>query len=118
MPQGTVKWFNDEKGFGFIQPDDGSEDVFIHHSGIVGGGFKSLEEGDRVTYEVTQGRKGLQGESVSKVPAGGRSSSGSSVAGYTLTVPEDVQEAGRILSEHFDPDDLYRAMIDVVRERA
>ena len=117
MPQGTVKWFNDDKGFGFIQPDDGSEDVFIHHSGIAGGGFKSLEEGDIVTYEVTQGRKGLQAESVSKGPAGGSSSS-SSVAGDTLTVPEDVREAGRILSEHFDPDDLYRAMIDVVRERA
>src|SRR5215213_5110733 len=60
MPQGTVKWFSDEKGFGFIAPEEGSEDVFVHHTGIAGSGFKSLEEGEKVTYEVTQGRKGLQ----------------------------------------------------------
>ncbi|MGF1470802.1 MAG: cold-shock protein [Rubrobacteraceae bacterium] len=63
--EGTVKWFNDEKGYGFISPDDGSEDVFVHYTGITGNGFKSLDEGDKVTYEVTQGRKGLQAENVS-----------------------------------------------------
>jgi CspA family cold shock protein len=65
-PEGTVKWFSNEKGYGFISPDDGSEDVFVHHTGIAGDGFKSLEEGDKVTYEVTQGRKGLQAENVSR----------------------------------------------------
>jgi cold shock protein len=67
MPQGTVKWFSDEKGYGFIQPDDGSDDLFVHHSGIAGDGFKSLEEGDKVTYEEAQGRKGMQAQNVSKV---------------------------------------------------
>ncbi len=61
---GTVKWFSNEKGYGFITPDEGSEDVFVHHTGIAGGGYKSLEEGEKVTYEVTQGRKGLQAENV------------------------------------------------------
>jgi cold shock protein len=66
-PEGTVKWFSNEKGYGFISPDDGSEDVFVHHTGIAGDGFKSLQEGDKVSYEVTQGRKGLQAENVTPV---------------------------------------------------
>ena len=64
MAQGTVKFFSNEKGYGFIEPDDGSEDVFVHHSGIAGSGFKSLDEGDKVSYEVTQGQKGPQAVNV------------------------------------------------------
>jgi len=55
---GTVKWFNDSKGFGFISRESGGGDVFVHHSGIAGDGFKSLSEGDRVEFVVTQGQKG------------------------------------------------------------
>ena len=67
MPQGTVKWFDGEKGYGFISPDDGGEDLFVHHSGIAGEGFKTLDEGEKVTYEATRGRKGMQAENVSRV---------------------------------------------------
>ncbi len=63
---GKVKWFNNSKGFGFIGQDDGA-DVFVHHSAIQGEGYKSLEEGDLVEFEVTQGPKGPQAENVSKV---------------------------------------------------
>ena len=66
MPQGTVKWFSQDKGYGFITPDDGSQDVFVHFSAIAGQGFRNLEEGEKVTYEVSQGQKGPQAENVSK----------------------------------------------------
>jgi CspA family cold shock protein len=67
MAQGTVKWFSDEKGYGFISPDEGDKDIFVHHTSIAGNGYKTLEEGARVTYEATQGRKGLQADNVSRV---------------------------------------------------
>lgn len=58
MPTGTVKWFNDDKGFGFITPDDGSKDLFVHQSAIVGDGFRSLSEGTKVSYVAESGDKG------------------------------------------------------------
>jgi CspA family cold shock protein len=58
MANGTVKWFNDRKGYGFIEQEDGLDDVFVHHSGISGDGFKSLREGARVTFDIEQGQKG------------------------------------------------------------
>jgi cold shock protein len=67
MAQGTVKWFSQEKGYGFITPDEGGEDLFVHHTSIAGEGFKFLEEGARVSYEPTRGRKGEQALNVRKV---------------------------------------------------
>ena len=67
MAQGTVKWFNGEKGFGFISPDDGSADVFVHFSEITGNGYRSLDENDRVEFTVTAGQKGPQASQVSRV---------------------------------------------------
>ncbi|MDH3870698.1 MAG: cold-shock protein [Gammaproteobacteria bacterium] len=64
MNTGTVKWFNESKGFGFIAPADGSEDVFVHFSSIEGGGFKTLVEGQSVNFEVERGPKGLQASKV------------------------------------------------------
>ncbi len=65
MATGTVKWFSAEKGFGFITPDDGSADVFVHFSAIAGDGYRNLDEGMKVNYEVTQGQKGPQASNVS-----------------------------------------------------
>jgi len=64
MATGTVKWFNETKGFGFITPDDGSEDVFAHFSAIKAAGFKTLKEGQKVSYEVTMGPKGKQASNI------------------------------------------------------
>jgi CspA family cold shock protein len=66
MAQGTVRQFNEQKGYGFIAPDHGGGDVFVHYSDIEGAGFRSLEEGETVTYEVTQSRKGMQAQNVYK----------------------------------------------------
>lgn len=67
MTTGTVKWFNADKGFGFIAPEDGSDDVFAHFSGINSDGFRSLNEGDKVEFEVQQGDRGLQATNISVI---------------------------------------------------
>jgi len=64
MPEGTVKWFNADKGFGFIAPDEGGDDLFVHFSEIQGSGYKSLDENQKVSYEVGQGQKGPQAQKV------------------------------------------------------
>ena len=66
MPEGTVKWFSDQKGFGFIVQDEGP-DVFVHHESILGSGFKTLSENDRVRFETVEGPKGLKAENVEKL---------------------------------------------------
>jgi CspA family cold shock protein len=65
MAQGTVKWFSDDKGFGFITPDEGGEDLFVHHTGIAGSGFKSLEEGAKVSYERPRAARDAGGQRLS-----------------------------------------------------
>jgi CspA family cold shock protein len=67
MATGTVKWFNDAKGFGFITPDEGGEDLFAHFSAIQGGGFKTLKENQRVNFEVTTGPKGKQASNIQPI---------------------------------------------------
>jgi CspA family cold shock protein len=67
MATGTVKWFSDEKGFGFITPDEGDKDLFVHHTGITGDGYRSLSEGAKVSYDAQQGQKGPQAVNVQVV---------------------------------------------------
>jgi len=67
MAIGKVKWFNDSKGYGFITPDDGSKDVFVHHTAIQSAGFRSLQEGDAVEFEIQEGQKGPAAANVRKV---------------------------------------------------
>lgn len=67
MAQGTVKWFNEKKGYGFITPDDGSGDCFVHFSSVQGEGFKTLREGDKVEFKITQGERGRQASNVVKL---------------------------------------------------
>jgi CspA family cold shock protein len=67
MARGSVKWFSAEKGYGFITPDDGTKDLFVHHSAIVAEGFRTLNEGEKVEFEVTQGQKGPQAVNVRTV---------------------------------------------------
>lgn len=69
MATGTVKWFSDSKGYGFISPSDGGDDLFVHHTGISGSGFKTLAEGVKVEFEPTQGPKGLQATNVVQIEA-------------------------------------------------
>jgi CspA family cold shock protein len=81
---GTVKWFNSEKGFGFITRENGEKDVFVHQSAIQGGGFRTLNEGERVEFDVVQGQKGPAAENVARLdaPAGGSTGGGGAGGGY------------------------------------
>jgi cold shock protein len=103
------------EGLRFHHPDDGGEDIFVHRTGIAGSGFESLEEGEKVSYEVAQGRKGMQAANVSKASTNRPDSRNSEED--TLRVPREVEGAARILADHFDPDDLYWAMVEEARRR-
>src|SRR3954464_15974541 len=112
MATGTVKWFNDAKGFGFITPDGGGKDVFVHHTAIQAEGFRSLAEGQKVEYEVTEGPKGPQAANVRKVSSPPLSRTSISAlqgtarqtrAVSSFQVPEEVRahpvDAGDVIGE-------------------
>ena len=88
MATGTVKWFNDAKGFGFITPDDGGEDLFAHFSAISMNGFKTLKEGQKVSFEVTQGPKGKQASNINNVwlPIRSRFKTPAKIGGFLLPI--------------------------------
>jgi CspA family cold shock protein len=89
MPTGTVKWFNDAKGFGFIQPDGGGADAFAHFSAIQMEGFKTLKEGQRVDFELTQGSKGLMAANIQAAHQTPPSSGTNSSTGHALTAQDE-----------------------------
>ena len=95
MATGTVKWFNAEKGFGFIEPDDGGQDVFVHFSAIADrGGYRSLEEGQRVEFDVTQGQRGPQAEDVRSAERGGGPRDGGGYGGSDRGGYQDRDRGG------------------------
>src|SRR3954467_11480666 len=101
MAVGTVKWFNDAKGYGFIRPESGGPDVFVHYQQIVGDGFKTLEEGQTVEFEVKEGPKGMLAERVSKVSGAFRSFLGAALSGvrrFVLSHQRARPSAARVRS--------------------
>ena len=129
MPQGTVKWFDGGKGYGFIAPDEDGEDLFVHFSGILGNDFKSLEEGERVSYEIGHGKRGPQAESVRRLSPPRPSTPGPSapptlrppLRGPAPSSPHDVPELLRMLAALRDAGVLtpneFRAKRDDLVER-